>query len=289
MPAAPTVYGTLSSLSDSLSASVSASPRRAMLLPLCVAPTAERRAQGTYLYLNSQRLSAGVLAALNATCGASSPSCALPSVGGSPWASTYVGGAAPALLRCPQAPGTRARAPCCSAAHPACREPDQHGRGRRASAIGPARERLTARPAAHRLPGRRQRQPGLQRDLRLGQVRPGRRERLPGARRRGQRRGHLPDQARPAAQAAVACSPLPRLFSLAALITGAPCGGRAEVQAPRGRHISILLGQEDTAPNFRLDQSCAADAQARAPGCRLLPRGAAFVPALCCPLRAFPA
>ena len=46
--------------------------------------------QGTYMYLNSERLSSPVLAALNSTCGASSSGCSLPG-GGSPWAASYNG------------------------------------------------------------------------------------------------------------------------------------------------------------------------------------------------------
>ena len=52
--------------------------------------------QGTYLYLNSQRLSTATLAALNSTCGPDSPNCVLPSA--SSWASPYTGSAPPALF-----------------------------------------------------------------------------------------------------------------------------------------------------------------------------------------------
>lgn len=52
--------------------------------------------QGTYLYLNSQRLSAATLAALNSTCGPDSPNCILPNA--SSWALPYTGSAPPALV-----------------------------------------------------------------------------------------------------------------------------------------------------------------------------------------------
>lgn len=33
--------------------------------------------------------------------------------------------------------------------------------------------------------------------------------------------------------------------------------------AEQSRHIALLLGEDDTLPNFRMDQTCMADAQAR--------------------------